>query len=409
MNFLLYRRNQQYLRWLSVFCLAGMLLMLFLSWLELLHSRDLLLLREKQIVSALLQEGMTPGRIASVCSGTEITEAGNAFLRQMGHVEQMPFLYIRLLKSSAAAFILPKAVAGISLCAAFFLSAVWYLKKQDHLYQEAADLVECYADGDFSRHLPMRDQTGTICRLFASIDQLSRALKVQYESERKSGEFLKDTISDISHQLKTPLAALNLYTEIIAGEPEHPDTVRIFSGKSMQSLLRIEYLIQSLLKIVRLDAGNILFEKEEILIQELVCRATECLKTRAEQEGKQIRTEGDPKETIWCDPAWTAEALENLVKNALDHTNEGSVIRIFWESSPFVVRLSVADHGCGILPEEIHHIFKRFYRSSRSSDRQGTGLGLPLSKGIVEKQGGILSVASEAGEGSVFSMVLPNK
>ena len=99
--------------------------------------------------------------------------------------------------------------------------------------------------------------------------------------------------------------------------------------------------------------------------------------------------------------------MGNLVKNALDHTETGGTVWIVWQRSPVMVRLTVEDDGCGILPEDIHHIFKRFYRSKNTGDRQGIGLGLSLSRMIVEGQGGSLSVESRPGEGSVFRAVFP--
>ena len=128
---------------------------------------------------------------------------------------------------------------------------------------------------------------------------------------------------------------------------------------------------------------------------------------RAEREGKKILTEGDPGELVFCDFGWTKEAVGNLIKNALDHTKRGGTIRVSWNRSPMMVCLNVEDDGCGIAPEDIHHIFKRFYRSRRSGSRQGAGLGLPLAKSIVEDQGGNLSVESTLGEGAVFRMTFP--
>ncbi len=125
---------------------------------------------------------------------------------------------------------------------------------------------------------------------------------------------------------------------------------------------------------------------------------------RAKREGKDIRIEGRMEETLFCDPEWTKEAVGNLVKNALDHTGEGGVIRICWERTPAVCRLTVQDNGCGSAEEELHHIFKQFYRSSASADRKGAGLGLSLARSIVEGQGGNLSVESSPGEGSAFRM-----
>ena len=111
---------------------------------------------------------------------------------------------------------------------------------------------------------------------------------------------------------------------------------------------------------------------------------------------------------LYCDAEWTAEALSNLIKNGLDHTGAGGFVKISWSRSPAMTRICVEDNGSGIPPEEIHHIFKRFYRSSSSLDTQGIGLGLPLAKSIVEGQGGVLSVQSHPGEGTIFTMAFPH-
>ena len=153
-------------------------------------------------------------------------------------------------------------------------------------------------------------------------------LKSKNETEHKSKEFLKNTISDISHQLKTPLAALTMYQEIIADEPENAETVKEFSVKIGSSLNRMNQLIQSMLKITRLDSGNIVFEKSHCSISNLIAHSIRELTTRAENENKQIIVEKSPDEQLTCDMEWTGEAIGNIVKNALDHTVSGGVIHI---------------------------------------------------------------------------------
>ncbi len=224
------------------------------------------------------------------------------------------------------------------------------------------------------------------------------------EAEQKAKDFLKRTISDISHQLKTPLAALAMYQEIIEAEPDNAETVRQFSAKSGASLKRMEQLIQSMLKITRLDTGNIVFEKGCYKITELIAHSINELTTRAQNEGKQLLIDGDSRQTITCDLGWTGEAIGNIVKNALDHTAPGGTIRITWERTPAMLHLFISDNGSGIAPEDLHHVFKRFYRSKRSLDTQGVGLGLPLAKSIIEGQGGLLSVQSELNEGTTFTI-----
>mgnify|MGYP005759452447 FL=1 len=280
---------------------------------------------------------------------------------------------------------------------------LFFLHRRSRLYQQAAEIVRQYMDGDFSSHLP-QNQEGDLFQLFSEIEQLSTMLQSKNEAEHKNKEFLKSTISDISHQLKTPLAALMMYQEILESEPENSDTVREFASKMGASLQRMEQLIQSMLKITRLDSGSIVFERRDILVTELIDRAIRDLQTRADQEGKTIQIEGKPEERLLCDPEWTSEALGNLVKNALDHTAAGGHIRIAWSRTPAMLQIQVSDDGGGIAPEDIHHIFKRFYRSRQSLDSPGIGLGLPLAKSIVEGQGGVITAQSTSGEGATFTV-----
>lgn len=127
---------------------------------------------------------------------------------------------------------------------------------------------------------------------------------------------------------------------------------------------------------------------------------------RAKQEKKELRMDGGEDIVLFCDRDWMMEAVENLVKNALDHTKEGDVIEIRWKQlTRNVVQIVVRDNGYGIHPEDLYHIFKRFYRSRFSKDKQGIGLGLPLTKAIVDAHHGTIEVDSELGRGSTFELM----
>ena len=116
---------------------------------------------------------------------------------------------------------------------------------------------------------------------------------------------------------------------------------------------------------------------------------------------------GPEEASLLCDRDWLTEAIDNLVKNALDHTESGDFVRIEWTLRPYAVQICVRDNGSGIHPEDLHHIFKRFYRSRFSKDQQGIGLGLPLAKAIVEAHGGTITVDSEWGRGTAFTLNFP--
>ncbi len=322
------------------------------------------------------------------------------------------FLFmISILMAAAGLFLLagegaPRAVLAGSLLAAACLllgGSAFFLCRRARLYRQAAEIVRQYMERDFHAHLPQNEE-GDLYQLFSGVEQLATMLQSKNEAEHKNREFLKSTISDISHQLKTPLAAMMMYQEILAAEPDSTDTVREFSGKMGASLQRMERLIQSLLKITRLDSGSIVFERRDILVTELIHRSIRDLQTRAEREDKRIETVGEAGARLICDAEWTAEALGNLVKNALDHTKAGGRIRLSWAQTPGMLQLQVADNGSGIAPEDIHHIFKRFYRSHHTLDTPGIGLGLPLAKSIIEGQGGVITVQSTPGEGTVFTV-----
>ena len=358
-------------------------------------AQAMLLERDGAVASALLAQGMAENDIAAALAASEVSGAGRALLARIGRTAATPGL------------LLPELAAAGLLAALLLGGALIFARAQAARLAGAERLLRRYAEGDFSARLP-RDAEGPLGSLFAAAEELATMLQAKTEAEHRARQFLKQTIADISHQLKTPLAALGLYQEIIAAEPDNADAVRAFAGKAGDALLRMESLIQAMLKITRLDAGSIRFAPAACPLPDLAGRAVRDLLTRAKREGKRIRLEGDPALTLWCDPDWTAEALGNLVKNGLDHTAAGGLVQVTWRHTPGMVQVQVADNGSGIAPEDIHHIFKRFYRGRSGPDACGAGLGLPLARAIVEGQGGAITVQSTPGQGSVFAVSFPD-
>lgn len=281
-----------------------------------------------------------------------------------------------------------------------------YFKEQDEILEHAADQIREYISGSKDARIECQEE-GELYRLFHEVNSLAAILNAHIEKEGREKEFLRNTISDISHQLKTPLAALNIYNGILQGEAEDLPTVREFAGLSEQELERIETLIQNLLKISKFDAGTIMMEKKRKNVSEMMERVRKRFDFRAVQEGKKIVLAGDESSDFDCDCSWLSEAIANIVKNALDHTEEGEFVRIEWKTSASLLQIAVEDNGSGIHPEDLYFIFKRFYRSRYSKDTQGIGLGLPLAKSIIEAHGGSISVDSELGIGTTFYIYFP--
>ncbi len=399
--------HDKYNRWYCIF-IAALVPLLFLIVLTVIDTqtaaaKEIFLTHDNAIATSLLEEGVSKEVIATALMNTETDTTGNKFLAGIGlsnntDIENLP--YVSIVKNTTLISLFVMLFLWTLL---LFLGTMLFLYHRERLYKKSENIIKDYIDGNYTVHLPQSNE-GNIYQLLASVDQLATMLQAKNDTEQKTKEFLKNTISDISHQLKTPLSALVMYQEIIENEPDNPETVREFSLKSGTALKRIEQLIQSILKITRIDAGSIYFEKSNYSIPDILSHAISELTTRANNEKKEIVINGDLEQMLYCDIEWTGEAIGNIVKNALDHTDAGGKITISWERTPAMIRIFITDNGHGIAQEDIHHIFKRFYRSKNTSDSQGIGLGLPLAKAVVEGQGGILSVQSERLQGTTFTL-----
>ena len=294
-------------------------------------------------------------------------------------------------------------VCFLLMSAAILAICYGYFREQHKIMEHAILQITEYISGNKDVTIECNDE-GELYRLFHEVNSLVAILNAHAENEKNAKKFLKNTISDISHQLKTPLAALNIYMGLIQDEAEELPTIQEFSRLSEQELDRIEGLVQNLLKITKLDAGMIVLEKSLENVSEIAESVKKHFLFRANQEGKEICLSGSGETAFLCDRSWMMEAISNLVKNALDHTKEGDCIRMEWWVSASIVQITIKDNGSGIYPEDLHHIFKRFYRSRYSKDAQGIGLGLPLAKAIVEAHNGTIEVDSTLGRGTSFTM-----
>jgi len=276
-----------------------------------------------------------------------------------------------------------------------------YFHGQYSALETAVSQVDAYLSGDKDARIEC-DEEGEIYIFFHSVNTLATVLNAHVEKELHAKEALRDIISDISHQLKTPLAALNIYNGLIQSETEASPIIMEFAELSEQELDRIETLVQNLLKIARLDAGSIVIEKDYENVSEMMKDIELHFEYRAKREGKKINLSGENGIMLFCDRDWITEAIGNIVKNAFDHTSKGCVISLEWKRAADMTEIKITDNGSGIHNEDIPHIFKRFYRSRFSQDTQGTGLGLPLAKAIIEAHSGNIFVDSVLGHGSTF-------
>lgn len=308
-------------------------------------------------------------------------------------------LYIRM---EYGVFSVPVLLMVMLFGVLVLASGVKYFRFLDRRLENAAECVRKFLDGERDSRLDC-DEDGELNRLFHEINTMASVLDAQNEREARNNEFLKRTMADISHQLKTPIAALNIYNGLIA-DADNPEDVRKFAESSERELDRMGSMIKKLLTLTRLDAGAVVFEKTEENVQELFEDITERFNARTIQEGKTIRLSGSGDAVLCCDRGWISEAFANIVQNALDHTSDGGTIDVSWAGSGNMLSIKIRDNGTGIAPEDLDHIFRRFYRSRNSSDRQGAGLGLPLAKTVIDAHDGTVLVDSRPGQGTLFTV-----
>ena len=308
-------------------------------------------------------------------------------------------IYALLIQLLCGEFSLPVLILSAVSSFAVLMLCVLYFRKQDCIIENAAKNVKNLLSGNKDERIECNEE-GELFYFFQTVNTLSAVLNAQAEREMQTNEFLKITISDISHQLKTPLSAVGIYNELIADNPGDAKQLAESAGKEID---RMDELVKNLLKLTRLDAGAIVFEKHNENMADIMGEVKSRFACRAELDKKEIRLSGGD-EFFFCDAAWLTEAFGNIIKNALDHTAEGGTVSVKWQKSGNILNVTFSDNGSGIHPEDIGHIFKRFYRSRFSKDSQGAGLGLPIAKTIIEAHGGIIEAESEPGRGTTFSV-----
>ena len=295
------------------------------------------------------------------------------------------------------------AIVAVLMTLIIFAVLYWYFRDQSKTMNDAIAQIREYIAGNRNARIECDDE-GDLYKLFHEVNSLVTILNAHAENEGRAKTFMKDTISDISHQLKTPLAALNIYNGLMQQEVNDSPELKEFTSLSEQELDRIENLVQDLLKITKLDAGTITLEKAPQNIADMMGYIERHFSYQAQQQGKTLILSGNEEVTLVCDQTWLIEAISNIVKNAFDHTKAGATIRLTWRAFASMVQITVSDNGSGIHPEDLPHIFKRFYRSRFSKDTQGIGLGLPLAKAIIEDHNGTIEVNSTLGAGTTFTI-----
>ena len=249
-------------------------------------------------------------------------------------------------------------------------------------------------------------EEGVLNIIHSDLNKLSRSLNLKIKNINKEKESIKELVTDISHQLKTPLASLNLYNSLLLEEElDEEDRIEFLTTNKM-SINKLHNLIDSLVNISRLEASMINIKKEDKSIKQTLTKAIDSVKAKANLKNIKISVTDFEDKIILHDSKWTEESIFNILENGVKYTHDNGKIEVSLQETINFIRIDIKDNGIGIDKSEFNNIFKRFYRSEKVEEVEGSGVGLYLSRKIIESQGGNIIVSSKIGQGSKFSLFL---
>lgn len=323
---------------------------------------------------------------------------GQEILKSYGYYESLNKSFQPILKGN-------KLPIFISFLVLFFIVPLGFMIKGEYkkIYKKVQDVynaAEKVVEGDFGVYLTEEGE-GDFNILNHQFNQMSNRLENSLSILKKEKIFLKNMISDISHQLKTPLSSLIVINDLLLENGNMELDIRQnFLERERTQLERMEWLTINLLKVARIEAGAIQFKQEKVLLRDIInivlCALSNGL------EGQTLEIEGNENAVFYGDKDWTGEALINIIKNSIEHGR--GKINILLEETPLFSSIIVKDNGEGIDEKHLPHIFDRFYKVSSEIKLESIGIGLNLAKLIVESQNGTISVRSKKGYGTEMTV-----
>lgn len=292
-------------------------------------------------------------------------------------------------------------ITFLSLFCVILISLVftgWRYKKIAKLSQ----YLKRISSGNYTLDVRDNDE-GELSILKNEIYKVTVTLAEQTNILKQDKNFLANSISDISHQLKTPITSMFVMNDLLQDENLPQDKRMEFTKNITSQLERLQWLVTSLLKLSKIDAGTIGFKKEKVNVKRLIERAVEHLLIPMEINNQTLKVQGDENDSFIGDMNWTAEAIANIVKNCVEHTHNGGTITICHIETSIYTMIEISDNGEGIHKEDLPYIFDRFYKG-KNAHNDSIGIGLAMAKSIIEKQGGTIEVTSKEGQGTHFTI-----
>lgn len=294
---------------------------------------------------------------------------------------------------------------GISCLCFLGIFAVWlcwYKRSEKGKGQRIEELTAYLEDVNQGRETVLSRREDEFSILEDEIYKTVRELRRTKEEACQERQNLADNLADIAHQLKTPITSMSLMVQLLQQEGEIQGT-KVYLDRLEDQIFRMEYLVASLLTLSRLDAGTLELEQENLDAASVIIEACEPLEPQIRAREQTLSIPQQIQACFKGDRHWTAEALSNLIKNCSEHAREGGSITIKYHQNPLYTEILVADNGPGFDEEDIPHLFQRFYRG-KNAGRDSIGIGLALSKSLIERQNGTLRADNGQSGGACFTV-----
>lgn len=300
--------------------------------------------------------------------------------------------------SPAAGLLMLAAAGAFALVFALFTKA-----RYDRLARLAEEIDRVLHNADCL--VISEAEEGELAILQSEITKMTLRIREQNDALKREKKNLADALADVAHQLRTPLTSANLLLTLLENEPEEARRKALLR-EAEQLFAQMDWLLNALLKLSRLDAGIVAFRCEPVEVDALLRRALRPLLIPMELHGVTVQTDLPPGAAVRGDAGWLAEALQNILKNCQESAGEGGTIRIACDDNPLYTELTIRDSGPGFAPGDLPRLFDRFYRG-KSTAAAGYGIGLALCKTIVTQQGGTVTAKNHPQGGAVFTLRFP--
>ena len=295
----------------------------------------------------------------------------------------------------------------VNILLIIFFSFLWlviilfYLKRRDKKIKQITKYINEIKNKKYELNIDENSED-ELSNLKNELYKITIMLKEESEISKKDKENLKVSVEDISHQLKTPLTSITIMLDNLKENPNMDDnTKQKFIFEISKQIDWINWLVISMLKLSKLDANVVQFYDEKINLNKFITEIVKNLEIPIEIKNQNIIINGDNEAAFVGDYKWQQEAVTNIIKNCIEHNKENGTINIKYEENNLFTKISIKDEGIGIEKEDLKHIFERFYKGKNSTENS-VGIGLSLSKNIIEKNNGTIICKSEIGKGTEF-------